>query len=141
MCKTKISLAVVALWILFSFCYPKNVGTLQADLGNSCSYPFHTVNSHIVDSFSCHHMKTGPLVVLHLVREGLFSLDAPPWTRPLQADAARLHQTAWFLFAEKPLWQQTSCLWTGRQHIFANCSHILICHSLLVGNDYRKNCR
>lgn len=51
MCQAKITLAAVVLWILFSIYFQKNLGTLQADLGNSCFYLFQTVNSHIVDQF------------------------------------------------------------------------------------------
>lgn len=118
MCQAKISVAVVALWILFSIYYQKNLGTLKAHLGNACSCFFRTVNSHTVGSFSCHRAGTGPLVCAANGDGVWFSLDTPPWARPLQADTARLHQTAQLLFAESPLWHQMGCVETGRQPAF-----------------------
>lgn len=101
--------------------------------------------SHTVGSFSCHRAGTGPLVCAANGDGVWFSLDTPPWARPLQADTARLHQTAQLLFAESPLWHQTgdrqaACLFL-HQHVFANCSRIFVRHSLPVGSAYRKNCR
>lgn len=103
---------------LFSIYYQKNLGTLQADLGNSCSCLSCTVNSHLVDSFSCHHAEAGPLVCAANGDGGLFFLDTPFCTRPLQAGTTRLHQTAWVFFAERPLWHQMGCMGTGRQPAF-----------------------
>lgn len=106
MCQAKISVAVVALWILFSIYCQKNLGTLKAHLGNSCSCFFRTVNSHTVCSFSCHCAGTGPLVCAANGGGVWFSLDTPPWARPLQADTARL-QTR---LSVAPNWRQAGSL-------------------------------
>lgn len=111
MCQAKIPLAVAVLWVLFSIYYQKNLGTLQADLGTSCPIPSTLYgNSDTVDSFSCHHEKTGPGVC---AANGDWWVVVSWWTRPLQADTARLHQTAQFLFAEGPVWHQMGCVGTS----------------------------
>lgn len=87
MSRPKISLTVVALWILLSIYYQENLGTLQADLGASCSHLSWTVDSHSVGSFSCctGNVETGPLFRAANCDGGSFSLDAPPQTRSLGA--------------------------------------------------------
>ena len=131
----KISPAVVVLWILFSIYYQENLGTLQADLGASCSRLSWTANSHTVNHFSCciSHVETAPLFCAANGDGGSFSLDIPPQTRSLQAGRSQAASNSLVLVCRKASAAQDG-LYRDRQaacpllhwHIFANHSDIFL---------------